>query len=622
MKNNFKMINGQYLNNSTIYSLEKLKRLGREMEDLNFVKGMGYIAPVTYRNFIRANREHFYKPRSEEEVSRIKKMIEAHSMFNKEDGTTSLWDHQTEILNFNLCVRQGIVAAEQRTGKTSPTLDSIQIFLKDLRERHPHLKDHIEQVYWIAPKSGVRSVTDEIIKWGKSIMAFEVKHKVKIHLMTYEWWRANWLNADAIKLKKAEDWEIFESVVKKYSKLIPRICVFDEVHKLKSEKGVQGKLSRLMRPAQEILYENDEDFMLIGLSGTPAPKEPSDWWNILEMTNPGFIPESNTGYLKDRLAEIYMKEDEASGLAFPAVKYWKKDELEKFSKEIEQVVLTIWKSDALDLPEKDHVFIELEQSAETKQAVRFLERTRVDSNGKVMGAATLRQKLRQISDGFMYEDNYDAETNLMERSVTPIDTPKVAQLRRDLNYLKDGGFNWQEGIPDNRVMITGGYRGTIDIIRNTCLELGWNVLELTGQGWSTFTVDGKRGNRDSAISWLKLFDRSHTNHVDVINHPLDSTNIAIIGHPKSMATGLELSRCGLMIAFSHTDDGESEFQVLDRAHSNNMDKVRGFHIHHYCHLKYDLMISKSLRDKKKLQSITMSDIVTAMREDLYNGMVI
>jgi len=591
---NFKMVNGSFLYQAS-FSYDRIKLLGSEMEDLEFIRPNRYVAPLTYRNYIRVNRKEYYKDIGS--TNHAIEDIEKYAEFSSE-----LWDHQFPIRQFILERKQCIIAAEPRTGKTLPSIDSCIIFLKSLPNRKPN-----ELIYWLAPKSGIKSVTDELDKWYGGKENFERAHNVTLCLMTYEYWRTNWFNIKKLKLKTGKDWEDLQITLSKTKRLIPRICIFDEVHKLKSEKGVQGGLGRFMRIAQEFIYE--KEFMTVGLSGTPSPKEPSDWWNILELTNPGFIRENSSDALKDRLAEIYMKVDQNSGLAFPAVAGWKDDELEKFSKEISPIVFTLWKNDVLDLPKKDHVFIELKQSKETKQAIRFLESTE-------LAGAQLRQKLRQISDGFLYQNDYVVETNLIERSVIPIDTPKVDQLKLDLMDFSLGKFPWQKDVvPENpRVMITGGYRGTIDIIRTTCIELEWNVLELTGQGWCVYLAQdkGKRsGNRDMAIKILPFFDRS--------KGLVDTRKWAVIGHPKSMATGLELSMCPLMIAFSHTDDGESEMQVSERPHSNNMDKELGFHIRHYCHVKYDLLIAKALRDKKRFQSITMADIRESLRQDMFEG---
>ena len=71
-----------------------------------------------------------------------------------------------------------------------------------------------------------------------------------------------------------------------------------------------------------------------------------------------------------------------------------------------------------------------------------------------------------------------------------------------------------------------------------------------------------------------------------------------------------------MIYYSHTDDGEAELQSIERAHSNNMDKVKGLTIKHYIHLSIDKLVALSIKNKKKLQSISMGDINQTIFEDL------
>ncbi len=589
-----KLFNNEVYFKSGRWTKMGVQRLGKEFEGVEFKQEYsGYTAPLTYRNAVRANRKEFYPVLSNEKnyPSRI---------------VPSLWDHQQEIKNFQLNQKQCIIASQQRTGKTLPTCDTIIEYLENIIKAPDRLINEI--VYWIAPKSGIKSVKDELDKWfphdsltGQQV--FETLYQCKLELKTYESWRLHWIQH--VKLETVSDWANFQTYCNKPENRIriPRICIFDEVHKIKSHKGKQGKMARMMRIAQEAIY--GEEFLLLGLSGTPSPKQPSDWWNIMEMVVPGFLKESSPEVLTDRLAEVIMRVDEASGMAFPKIDHWLEKECEEFALEIRPKVLTLWKSEVLDLPEKDHQFIKLEQNKETKQAIRFLKAT-------AENAARLRQSLRQISDGFLYDSDYDAEKNLMVRSTTPIHTPKIDQLREDLSTYENGEFEWQDGAPVHpRVMITGGYKGTIEVIREECLRLGWNVLQMTGEGWRTFTTTGHKGSKKEAEAWLPQFDRSKP------MEKMIKDKLLILGHPKSMATGLELSMCSLMIAFSHTDDGESEMQVLDRPHSNNMDKELGFHIRHYIHVMYDLLISKSLRDKSKFQSITMSDIRTSLDQDLW-----
>ena len=70
-----------------------------------------------------------------------------------------------------------------------------------------------------------------------------------------------------------------------------------------------------------MMKEHGDDCYIVELSGTPAPKSPTDWWHQCEIACPGYIKEGNVHRFKQRLCLIEQRES-LSGGVYPHVVTW------------------------------------------------------------------------------------------------------------------------------------------------------------------------------------------------------------------------------------------------------------------------------------------------------------
>lgn len=442
-----------------------------------------------------------------------------------------LWIHQQQMYNMVKTRHRCILAAEMRTGKTRPALYGAV--------------DIDGPVWWVAPKKSLLSLKAEIKK---------INYDKKIYLFSYG---------------------AFRSTVQKNDYpdgRLPQYVVFDECQKLKTPNSQQTKAALDLSEEMESEYRGNE--YIVGLSGTPAPKNPGDWWSVCEVVRPGFIKESNRIMFERRLGVYTQRENNVGGLYWHLEK-WKEDEVYKLYKRLSPLVQVHLKKDCLDLPDKIYEIRKLEPS---KMLLRVAQ-TIVDNEVHTLQAIN---KLRQLSDGFQYEYKYDEYTNAKTRSgMNFVGTPKIAQLEDDLDLHEDVG----------RLIVYAGFQGSVDIITETCVNKGWTVLRCDGRGWSVF------GGTYTVDFCLSQMDRSSD----------DGTipKLVFVANPESGGVGLELSSSPSIIYYSNTNKGEARMQSEDRAHSANMDVDRGLGIIDYCLLPTDYTIRDSLMKKKDLQSLSM-----------------
>ena len=237
------------------------------------------------------------------------------------------------------------------------------------------------------------------------------------------------------------------------------------------------------------------------------------------------------------------------------------------------------KKDCLDLPKKIYTITRLEVSNQYKKAMALV---RKDPN---LMAANLLDKLRQLSDGFIYTKEYNDVTG-KEISVPQYfdNCPKDEQLKADLKFFEDVG----------RVVIYVGYQATLDKVTKLCLEEDWVVLQVSGKGWHALNTNL---DADDLLSEMSGSDNQGK-----------VPKLAFVAQADSASTGIELSASPVVIYYSNSYNGDARMQSEDRPYSNNMDKARGLEIIDYIHLPTDELVRNNLLTKKTLQGITLGEI--------------
>ena len=297
-------------------------------------------------------------------------------------------DHQKEMISHGLSRRQCILAAEMGTGKT---LAAIEIM-----ERYPHY------TWWyVSTRSGLQAVKLEFLKWNCLVKPVFYTYDVLRNVIQ------NWQNGTA-----------------------PQGIIFDESSKLKNSTTKRSQACRHI--TKSMLEEHGDECFIILMSGSPAPKAPTDWWHQCEMACPGFLKEGNEIKLKKRLALIVERDSSVTGTMYPHLVTWwddenkcshcgqlkdapnhtsvakvlgteactftpSKNEVAYLYERMKGLVLVKFKKDCLDLPPKVYMQRDLEPSATILRIAETIAKTSKSTLDALL-------KLRELSDGFQYRD--------------------------------------------------------------------------------------------------------------------------------------------------------------------------------------------------------------------------
>lgn len=459
-----------------------------------------------------------------------------------------LWKHQNWMF-LNLYKRHHIIAGQMRTGKTKPVL----FFISELYK----LGKVKETPWFITTKSAISGIKNELTKWNI---------EAKIVLMTHRAFSDLLGDKD---LKQCKD-------------IIPNIIVYDEAHKLKNPSSIIGSTARQLSDIHEEIYPFDSYRFL--LSGTPAPKSPSDWWNLCEIACPGYLKENNIYEFNKRYGE--WKKAEGLYGEYPKLIKWKAEEVEKLNTRLKDIRSVYFKKECLDLPDILYNKIKLNVDSSYKKYVALINTTYTK-------AITKLSALRALSDGFIYHKEYDELSGVTKIDATYLpNNPKVSQLKEDLEEYEEIG----------RAVIYAGFTASVDSVVGTCLEAGWTVLRMDGRGSKVL------GAINSVEECLKEMDGS-----------LNQGNIeklVVVAQTDAASTGLEFSASPVIIYFSNSFNGANREQSEARPHSSNMNKERGLEIRDYIHLDTDEYILENLKAKRFFQSISLGEIDEQLRKIL------
>lgn len=360
------------------------------------------------------------------------------------------------------------------------------------------------------------------------------------------------------------------------AKFPPLFVVLDESANMRNStaKRTQAtlELSRLMHQ-----YWKGEEYF-VNLSGTPAPKDPTNWWTQLEIIVPGLIRENHPAALRDRVA--YVEKQEGPHGSYPVVKGWNTDEVANLYSRIKPAVSTRLKKNCLDLPDKVYIVDQLTPDPGTLSAARLA----VES----LPAIEALTVVRQLSDGFKYQHDYTEEGKRVRTGTDYIESPKDVALKEYLDELSEN--------EENRIVIWAAYHAAIDKVCNLCAEKGWTVIRADGRGWT-------------------IFGEEHENRepLDLFQSPDEFTDpVAFVGNPESVGEGLTLTAASSAIYYSNSFKADKRIQSEDRIHRIGMDTNKGARIIDLVNLPTDQLILDNIKRKRDLQSLTQGEILSVV----------
>ena len=460
------------------------------------------------------------------------------------------WQHQHKMASFMLTRLQDINAGEMGTGKTFALFETI-----DFARDRLGLREGV--MWWCAPKSALTSLETQMQKWK-----FYIRGNDRIfnyHRLERE-------------MEDASDW--------------PQIVIFDESDALKIPSSRRTQLAIQLAINMDVRW--GDRCMRHLCSGSPQPESYFDWWSQCEIARPGWLREASRAKFERRLA-VFSFNDRPGGGVYPVFDKWKEPEIKILPNRLDGLVLPVWKKDCMDLPEKVYETISLLPSTATLRVARHLART--------VSRAKLQQKLRQLSDGFLYVDTSAGDEDVEDETDTSsVDLAtgrvQIAETPKD-QLLKDLLETYS---PQKRLVVYAAYQASVDRVSRIAAAEGWKVWQYDGRG-----------------------QLGGINEDQFNDHASSQERICFVGNPDSAGKGLTLSGSPAIFYFSNSFKGVSRTQSEDRIQRPGATQERGCKIIDCVHLPTDLKVIEAVKQKRNIERVSLEDVLRLLeggREEL------
>lgn len=417
---------------------------------------------------------------------------------------------QQEMLNHILSRFRCIIAGEPGTGKTLATIEALEKVNGN--------------ILIVAPRSAHISWELEFRKWN----AQDIKNRTILTTPN---------KVEQVLLKG----------------IYPDHLIVDEAHYFNNPQA--------RRTEALLLLSKFVKGLVVLLTGTPTPKDPSNWWSLCEICQPGFLRESSKQKLAKRLGE-YDTNVKASGQQYSTLKFWKKSEIENLNKRLAGMVLPVFLKDCVDLPDKIYKQIRFDYTEKDKKIVQL-----ISNSGD--SAIQILNNLRQFSDGFQY-DNESIQ----------LTTPKD-------EYIEDVLKSDEQ----DRLILFAGFQASIDKLVDLANKCKWHHIRIDGRGLAT-SLDRTRNPIETFQSDIEM-------------------PIVYIGHPLAGGVSLTLTKSQRTIFYSNDFNGAARIQAEGRNYRIGTTKCV---IEDLFWLPSDEYIFNNLQRKKDLQAATLGELKNFMEE--------
>lgn len=437
--------------------------------------------------------------------------------------------YQNAMIRHILNGRRVGLAADTGVGKTLAGIRA----LDKLKEYEPELFSY--PVLVSGPKSAIASWRTEIKKWQPTFTPELITNSYQAFL--------NWM-------RQAE--------------YPPAILILDELSKF---RNANTKRYDMVEKLLDKMYNFHDDPIVIGLTGTLAPKAPTDVHAQAELLCPGYIREKNATKLAQRLAETEVATS-PTGHNYQEVKAWKTEEVEKFHQRLKGLFLFVRK-ELLNLPDKNYINIDLEIDEKIKQYAGLIMNQDLNALQQLI-------KLRQLSDGFIKQDE----------ELVRVTNTKLEWFKDFLETAHDNNIT--------RLAACAGFTESINLLVEAALKQKWNVIRWDGRSPAGFGYE----EGYEPIPTDEYFQ----------NNDLDKP-IIFIAQPSAAGMGLTLTKAENLIVYSNIFDGEMVEQFEDRFHRIGTTKIN---IYNLFHLPTDKLIFDNVKAKASLQNVTKGDIIESL----------
>lgn len=536
-----------------------------------------------------------------------------------------LWEHQKEIYNHVLTRKRSVVAGDMGVGKSLIAILMMEYLVK------VGFCDQ-EDCWFVGPTNAVNSFNRELVKWNS---------KLKPEIFTYD---------------------RLVSFLKTYTGEHPKVLICDEASKLKNWSTQRTKAVKHVTDFMQGAIDSGCYISL--MSGTPAPKAPTDWWSISELAQAGYLKEKSVIELRNNLCLIEERES-ASGQTYPHIVTWLDDSKKckvcgKLEQEHEDVsclnhvfmpsknmlhdlylrlkgLVMVKKIDeCLELPELVRRVIRVKPSVDILRAAQLIR----NSSTRAAQKLTL---LRELSDGFQYQD-VESGTIVCPRckgSGRIID--KISESRDEDGLIPTDMASWEDveadcpncegiGIVKNyevqpvyvgspkedfirflleeyseygRFVIWASFTASIDKITDICIKEGWLVLKIDGRGIKSCSSSLEE---EAPIETLfDCMDYSHPRHDELLRM---YEKVVVVAHPMSGGMAYTFTSAPADCYFSNDFNAETKIQSGARIRRGGMCTTRGVTSYELVHLPEDMFVIENLDNKKTLQAVTLNDLET------------
>ncbi len=304
------------------------------------------------------------------------------------------------------------------------------------------------------------------------------------------------------------------------------------------------------------------------------------------------------------------------------------NEVALIPKRLKGLVVIKHKKDCLDLPDKRYRRIYCKPHPSTLRVAQVL----ASSSPNAVTGMTL---LRELSDGFQYREVQDGtmhcthckegkvaewvdpdNPNRTYRAVDLVNPEIVDRLQKteviclvcngsqqmprrvrhthEVPCPKDQALKilLEENEEHGRVVIFGGFTGTIDRCERLCREEAWHVVRCDGRGFHVTTHEGQ------VITDVEPLDYWAD---------LSIPRVAFVAHPESGGMSLTLTEARMAIYWSNTWKPEYRVQSEDRLHRIGTDLNLAVQIVDLIHLPSDERVLEVIRANRRLELMSMGE---------------
>lgn len=457
------------------------------------------------------------------------------------------YKHQKEIVEIILERKRWVCAGDPGVGKTAPLIEAME-----------RLGGY---TMIVCPKTAKYAWNSELKRLKSTLRLYDGrKGKPSYSLITY-----NKLYNFVGRANNLQHW--------------PDNIIFDECHLVKNPNSQRGEAALILAA-----WVRARDGFIVPMSGTPDPHDPSDWWMLCELCQPGHLRESTKQKLLYRIA---VKDDRFDD--FFKVDHYNLDEIAKLHRRMGNMVGFYRKKDCLDLPDKIYKRVVFPAAPDTLKAAELIK----DTSPR---AITALIRLRQFSDGFIKGkkcagcegDGYlsierdkqscPACDGAGQIAGGEFDTPKDEAIREALNEDR------------NRLIIFAGFTQSIDKLVRIAKSENWKTIRLDGRGVESEFQDP-----------IDEFQSDNP------------AKLVYIGHPRAGGISITLTKSDTVIYYSNDFDGAARPQSEDRVHRPGT-KTSPLIID-YLWLPSDTVVLENLMGKRSLQALTMDDLNTQWKKE-------